>query len=306
MHGILASALWHKAGLFRAAKRAWCGGIMAMALLSSGCSTVDFAYSMGPTALTLMADNYLDLDADQETLLKERILVLREWGRTAQLADVSKLLLDVRARAGGRIGTEDLVWLTDEGRKRWGTMAPRLAAEIVDLAPRLTPDNINALNKKLARNNDEYVKENIEVAPEKLRDRRFERFKENFERWYGNLDETQSARLRVLSDALPANPRLVLEDRKRRQQAFVAALQMAMDKSTPREQATARLVTLLTDWERGRAPAYQAFAEAWLAQSRNLTVEIVNLSSSAQRETAQRRFKRWADDLAGLASRKDP
>ncbi len=326
MHAILASAPWQKCGksvanaevnevammgvvvraLMVHARRALCGCVVLLALGASGCSTIDFAYSMGPTALTLMADNYLDLDGEQETGLKERLVALREWHRTGPMAEYATLLMEVRSRAGGRISSEDLAWLTDEGRKRWQVVAARVAADIVEIAPRLTAENVSALKKKLARNNAEYTKESIEAPLEKQRERRFERFKENIDRWYGNLEEAQLERLRVLSDALPANPRLVLEDRIRRQEAFVATLATAIEGKVPRDAVRARLVLLLTDWEHGRSPAYQAFASAWLRQSRALAVEIVNMATPAQRETAQRRFKRWADDFAALAARKEP
>jgi hypothetical protein len=253
-----------------------------------------------------MADNYLDLDGDQETLLKERLLGLREWHRTGPMGEYAGLLMQVRTRAAGRLTPEDLVWLTDEGRKRWQVVAVRVAAEIVEVAPRLTADNLVELRKKLARSNADYTKEAIDAPLEKRQERRFERFKENIERWYGHLEDSQLERLRRLTDALPSNPQLVLEDRKRRQEAFVAALTAAMDPKAPRDAVRTRLVELLTDWERGRTPAHQAFSNAWLAQTRAVAVEIINAATPAQRDTAQRRFKRWADDIIELAARKAP
>ncbi len=306
MHAILASALWRNSVAIMVARRALSGCFVALALCTSGCSTIDFAYSMGPTALTLMADNYLDLDGDQETLVKERLVALREWHRTGPMAEYATLLMEVRRRAAGRVTPEDLAWLTDEGRKRWQVVAARVAADIVEVAPRLTADNIAELKKKQARNNAEYTREAIDAPLEKQRERRFERFKENIERWYGDLEESQLERLRSLTDAMPANPRQVLADRVRRQEALVAAVTAAMDPRTPRDAARARLVQLLTDWEHGRPPAYQAFANNWLAQTRAIAVEVINMATPAQRDTAQRRFKRWADELAELAARKAP
>ena len=303
---ILASALWRKCAVIRATRQALSGCVVLLALSASGCSTIDFAYSMAPTALSLMADNYLDLDGDQETLLKERLIGLREWHRTGPMAEYAAFLMEVRTRAGGRVTNDDLVWLTDEGRKRWQVVAARVAGDVVELAPRLTAENIWAVKKKLARNNAEFTTESIDAPLEKQRERRFERFKENIERWYGNLEEAQLERLRVLSDAMIANPRLVLEERMRRQEAFVATLATAIEGKVPRDAVRARLLLLLTDWERGRSPAYQAFATAWLAQTRALSAEIINMATPAQRDTAQRRLKRWADDLAALAARKEP
>ena len=310
MQAILASGFWRNCSLKPAISRRLVARALFVSVFTSvftaGCSTLDFAYSMGPTALTLMADNYLDLDGDQETTLKERLLAVRESARMNQLAEVGKLFAEVRTRVDRKVTLDDVIWLTAEGRRHWKVLGTRVAGDIAELAPRLQADNIAALKKKLARNNTEYTKETIETTPEKQREKRFERVKENFERWYGNFDDAQIERMKALSDALPMNPRLVLGDRVRRQNAFVALLSGMVDKSLARPEAEARLATLLTELEQGRSAEYQAYAANYLARSQTMTVEIANLATPEQRATAQRRFKRWADDMANLAARKEP
>lgn len=303
MASILASGLWRKAGVERAFSRC----MLALAvLLATGCSTLDFTYSIAPTALTLLADNYLDLDGDQETLVKERIVVLREWMRVNEAAGYARFLNEVRSRAAGKVTVEDVRWLTEEGRRRWNPLGARVASEMADLATRLTPENLAALRRKLARNNAEYTKDTIEAPLERQREKRFERVKDNAERWYGSFDDAQLERFKALSDARTFDARLFLQDRIRRQNQLLAILTGVMDKSITRAEAEARLTVLITQFDRGRSAEYQAVAAAYLAQSQALTMEIANQATPAQRDTAQRRFKRWVDDLTALANRKDP
>ena len=92
----------------------------------------------------------------------------------------------------------------------------------------------------------------------------------------------------------------------RRQNLLLAILTGVMDKSLPRAEAEARLTQLMTQFDRGRSAEYQAVSAAYLAQSQALTMEIANQATPAQRDTAQRRFKRWVDDLTVLANRKEP
>ena len=310
MQTILASGFWRNCSLKRAISRRLVARALFVSVFTpvftAGCSTLDFAYSIGPTALTLMADNYLDLDGDQETHLKERLLAVRESARMNQLAEVGKLFAEVRTRVDRKVTSDDVVWLTAEGRRQWKVLGTRVATEIAELAPRLQADNIAALKKKLARNNTEYTKDTIEATSEKQRAKRFERVKENFERWYGNFDDAQIERMKALSDVLPMNPRLVLDDRVRRQNTFITLLSGIMDKSLTRAQAEARLATLFTELEQGRSAEYHAYAANYLSRSQAMTVEIANLATPEQRVTAQRRFKRWADDMAALVARKEP
>lgn len=283
-----------------------CLAACLLATLASGCSTINVAYTAGPTVLSFIADGYLDLDGDQESALKQRILALREWDRSTNLAGYAALLGEVRARAAGRISPEDVAWTVAEARKRSIPMAERVAGEVADLAPLLTAENLAAMKKKMESKTADYVKEVVRASPEKQRARRLETIVKETERWFGDLEDQQLDRIRVMVDALPANYALALENRQRRAAEFLAILSAAVDKSADKIQTRRRLLRLLTDWESIRTPAYQAFAPQYQAASYKLTAEIVNMTTQAQRETAQKRAQRWVTDMSALAARPAP
>lgn len=280
--------------------------LFALVLLGSGCSTINVAYTAGPTVLAFMADGYLDLDSDQGALLKDRILAIREWNRTTQMSDYARFLGEVRGKAVGNVTPDDVAQTVAEARKRWGVMAERVAGEIADMAPQLTAANINSLKKKIEKRNAEYIKETLEATPEKQRERRFERVKEETERWYGSLDDAQLERLRGWIAALPVNYTLAIEDRRRRQGEFVAIMEAAVTRKADRAETRQRLQRLLTAWETGRSPAYQAFATQVMAENLKLAANVVNMATPAQRETLNRRAQRWIDDMNALAARPAP
>lgn len=280
--------------------------LFALVLLGSGCSTINVAYTAGPTVLAFMADGYLDLDSDQSALLKGRILAVREWNRTTQMTDYARFLGEVRGKAVGNVTPEDVAWAVAEARKRWTVMAEHVAGEIADMAPQLTAENIATLKRKIEKKNVEYSKETLEATPEKQRERRFERVKEEFERWYGNLDDAQLERIRGWIAALPVNYPLALEDRKRRQAEFVAIIEAAVTRKADRAETRQRLQRLLSAWETGRSPAYQAFAAQVMAENLKLAANVVNMATPAQRDTLNRRAQRWIDDMRALAARPAP
>ena len=288
------------------AKRTLAASTILFTALSAGCSSVEFTWSMGPTALGFMADSYLDLDGEQETLLKERLFATREWVRVTHVPEYAKLFAEASTRVTGKVTQDDVLWFTAEGRRQASLIGARVAAEIVMMAPRLTPDNLAALKKKFTRNNTEYTEEMIEATPEKQRVQRFKRMREQFERWYGDFDDAQLERMKSWVDALPMQPRLVLQDRVRRQNTMLALLSGLGDKSISRSEGEQRLTTLLTEFERGRSTEYQAVATAYLAQAQAMIVQVAGMATPAQRDTAHRRLKRWADDLTKLAARKEP
>ena len=72
-------------------------GLFAAFLLAA-CSAVSIGYNNLPTIINWYADSYFDLDVDQESALKERIVALRQWHRTSQLTDYGRFLGEVKAR----------------------------------------------------------------------------------------------------------------------------------------------------------------------------------------------------------------
>jgi len=271
------------------------------ACLLAACSAVTTGYNNAPTLITWWADRYFDLDADQETLLKERLRNLRAWHRTQQLPDYARLFAEVQARVKGQVEPADVAWLYDEGVKRLRILAERAAPQAAELATYLRPENIAALEKKLAENNAEYEKDYIAAPLEDRQDKRYERLLKEAERWYGGFSREQKEHIRALSDALPANYPLVLEGRKRRQGELVAILKAASAKSIPQDETARRLTRWITEYESNRSPAFRDFALRYRAEAQKMFAAIANLATPEQKLAADKNVQRYRDDFSNLA-----
>ena len=281
--------------------RAWQGALLLTALLGlTACSTVVTGYNNAPTLLTWMADSYFDLDSDQETLLKERLRSLRAWHRN-QLPDYARALAEAQARLTRQVEPDDVAWLFGESEKRYRALIDHAAPAAAELAGRLRPENIAHLQQKMAKKNAEFEDDFIKADLEKRRDKRYERMLGEAERVYGSFTREQKARIRELSDALPANYPLMLEDRKRRQAELVAILQGAIDKSVPADETTRRLKTWAGDFERGRHPAYREFGLKYRAEVQKMFATIANLTTPDQRQVAVKNVQKYVDDFNNLA-----
>ena len=277
--------------------------LLAIAAAAAGCSAVSASYNNSPMLITWMADSYFDLDGEQETLLKERLGGFRQWHRT-QLPDYASLLGEVRGRIKGNIEPADVAWLVAEGEKRYRGLIDKAAPEMAEMAGHLTRENVTHMERKLARNNGEFEHDFIAAAPEKRQDKRYERVLAEVERWYGSFDREQRAKIRALTDALPANYPLVLENRKRRQRELAQILRAAADKSAPQEQTAKQLRHWLGEWRSGGSPAYTEFAARYQEESFKMYAAIANLASPEQRATAERNVQRYIEDFNALAAPK--
>ena len=106
----------------------------------------------------------------------------------------------------------------------------------------------------------------------------------------------------MLTDALPANYPLVVEDRRRRQRELQTILHAAAARTAPREEVARRLRQWVLDWERGRSPLYREFAARYTAEAQKLFTAIANLATPQQRETAQKRLQNYIDKFATLSA----
>jgi len=274
--------------------------ILAALLGLSACNALTASYNNAPTLLTWWADRYLDLDHDQEALLKDRLRNLRAWHRT-QLPDYARLFADLQSRIGRQVEPNDVSWLFDESEKRVRLLAQRAAPAAAELATHLRPDNIAALEKKLAKNNADFEKDYITAPLDERQDKRYERVLAEAERWYGSFSSEQKRKIRALSNALPANYPLVLEDRKRRHAELVATLKGAVDKSLPQDEVARRLSHWATDFEQGRAPGYRDFGITYKAETQKMLAAIANLASGDQRQVADKNVQKYMDDINNLA-----
>lgn len=289
----------HKSG--RLARFAW-RGLLLLATVSAlaACNALTTSYNNAPTLLTWMADSYFDLDTDQATLLKNSLGTFRQWHRT-QLPDYASMLAEVRTRIARQVEPEDVAWLYDEGEKRMRSLAERAAPAAAELAARLTHANIAHLEDKLAGKNADYERDFITAGAEKRRENRYERVLAQAERWYGSFSREQKQRIRELSDALPADYPLVLEDRKRRQAQLVAILTKAVDKTAPQDQVARELRQWAGDFEAGRSPAFRDFNFRYREAAEKMFADIANLASAEQRQIAGANVQKTMDDFATLA-----
>ena len=270
------------------------------ALLLAACSAVTTGYKNAPTLLTWWADRYFDLDHDQEAQVKERIAALRVWHRT-QLPGYNQMLADAQSRMHRTVTPQDIAWLFAQGEERYRALIAQAAGPAAELAAGLRPDNLAALEKKLAKNNADFEEDYILSTPEKRHEKRYERMLEQAERWYGSFSREQKEKIRELAAQVPENYPLVLEDRRRRQAEVLAILRAAVEKKVPQEETARQLKTWAGEFERGRSPAYRDFGLRYRAGLHQMFAAIANLATPQQRQVAEKNVQRYMHDFTQLA-----
>lgn len=267
-----------------------------LALLLAGCSATEFAYNNADTYLRWQAGRYLDLKNAQAEEFDARLAGFLVWHRSEALVQYARLAGEAGARLERGASLEDMVWSYDAIRMQAREGLRRAGADLGDFLDRLSPAQIENLERRFAEDNAKFAREWLEGTPAEIRARRLKRLTHTLEDWLGELTDAQRERVRRFNDAAPLNGEMRDRERRRRQAELLAMLRA-------RESAR-RLADWAAHWDRGREPAFvranREFSDGLLAMLADLERSL----SPRQRAVAVARLREYARDFQALAAAK--
>lgn len=279
--------------------------LLLIALMASvaACSSIRFTYNHGDTVLYWWLNNYLDLDSDQSGFVKRDIDSLFQWHRKTQLKDYVQLLQTGQRQLAGSMTAADLHTNYDQVRSRTELLAFKALPELADLALTVKPEQIAQMERKFAKNNDDYRKKFMRGDLEEQQKARFKKSMEQFDLWFGRFSSEQEALLRKASDARALNNDIWLDERVRRQQRIVAVLRKVQRDKLGKDATVTQLHGLVRElFDRMDAPDRKAFFDSYEEQTIQMILTAVKIATPAQKAHAQKRMAGWIEDFNVLAT----
>jgi hypothetical protein len=268
--------------------------VALLLMLQAGCSSVRLAYDNADTLLRWEAKSYLDVHGAQADELDAHIAAFLAWHRATALPEYVRLSNEAAARVERGLSRDDLVWGYDSVIRQAREALRHAVDEDVGLLDRLSDEQIEHLESRIAEYNREFAQEHLSGTPQKRRKDRVRRVVDRLEDWVGSLSDAQLERVARYSARAPLLGEARDRDHRRRQAEFVAMLRA--------HEAGRRLVDWAVDWERGRDPAYQAVLLAEREEMFDMLLDIDRTLTAKQREKAVARFRDYAADFARLAA----
>jgi hypothetical protein len=274
--------------------------LMLLAGALSGCmSMVGLGYGHADSLAAWKADQYFDLDPEQERAFSDRFEQLYTWHRYKQLPEYVAFLGAGKDRLQRGLTAEDIDWFAEGLKERYRLIVRRGASDAAALLATLTPEQIGNLQRRWEKDNQRYVDERkIDRSLDDRQRARAKRIMAQVKDWVGSLTGTQEKRIAALAYALPDTERMRHEDRMRRQREFVQLLE---GRRGDRREFTARLVRWLLDWEAGRDPEYARLADASWRQRVELYVAVARILTPEQRDNALHRLQNHISEFQRLS-----
>ena len=277
--------------------------LIAMVLALAGCSSIRFTYNHGDTLMYWWLNNYLDLDSDQSGFVKKDIDNLFQWHRKTQLKDYTQLLANGQRQLAGNMTQADLAANYRDIKARTELLAYKALPELADLVRTVRPEQIAQMEKKFAKNNDDFRKKFMHGNLEEQQKERFKKSMEQFDLWFGRFSPEQEAVLRKASDARVLDNNLWLDERVRRQKHIVAVLRKVQQEKLSRDATIAVLHNLIKEvFDRFEAPERKTFFDTYTEQTIQLILAAVKIATPAQKAHAHKRMQGWIEDFTTLAS----
>jgi hypothetical protein len=263
--------------------------------LLSGCSATRVLYSNADAFLRWQADSYFGFEGEQSDELDARIAAFLAWHRAKALPQYARLAGEAGERLARGLSREDLVWGYDSFQSQARESLRAAAAEMADLLDRLTPEQIDRLERRLAEENRKFAREHLQGTVRERHERRLAQNLERLEEWFGSLSEEQVERVRRYSEGAPRIAELRDRERRRLQKELVAMLRA--------REAKQRLADWAPNWDRGREPAYAAGVRQMRDQYFRMLLDLDRTLSPAQRQAAVARLREYAAEFESLVRR---
>ncbi|WP_326534026.1 DUF6279 family lipoprotein [Pseudorhodoferax sp.] len=279
--------------------------MLAAACLLAACSSVRLAYNNVPTFGTWWLNSYLDFDGSQSAKLRDDLGSLQQWHRSTQLPEMATLLQRGQSLAAQEhVDAAQVCALVEDVQRQLADIGTHSETSAAQLVRSLTPAQLQHLEAKYAKSNEEFRKEWLDLSPAKLRDKRYDKALERAEHVYGRLDTEQRALVRRQVDSSTFDPQRLQAERLRRQQDTLQTLRsVAGEQATP-EQAERALRGLFARYRQSPQPDFRAYAQRQIDEGCAGVALLHDSATAAQRENAVKRLQAYEKDFRALAAQR--
>jgi hypothetical protein len=192
--------------------------------------------------------------------------------------------------------------LADQIRERLLAVTERAETPGTELALSLSEAQLQQLERKYAKNNAEYRKEWLDRSPAEVQEKRYEKFLERLEDFYGRLTPEQRELVRRQVAQSVFDARMAGAERRQRQQEALALLRgfnSAKPRAAEARAAIHAYVMRIADPPPGTWREHQ---QALLQEGCRNLAALHNATSASQREQAVRRLQAYQADLRQLVA----
>jgi hypothetical protein len=277
---------------------------VSMSVILTGCSATRLGYNKLPEIASWWLDSYIDFTDSQGPQAKVALQKLQAWHRKEELPAIAELLVQAQTLAPQNISPEQACKVWESAQVRIESLiqeSSRLAAPVVS---QLSAKQLKHLEKEWASRNEDWKKNWLQGTPDTRVKKRVDLAAERFNSFYGDLNAEQRQLLKQQFLQSAWTPEWGYQQRVKRQQEQLTALQAMSSEFTkpamPIAQVEKALEALMLHSVRPRDTSDLSKQLLLEQQACQNLAQLHNTMSPAQRLKAQRKLKDYETDVREL------
>jgi len=271
--------------------------LVALFACTAGCG-IKSAYNNLDRFVRWSADDYMELDPQQDAYFKAELKSVLYWHRTTQLPIYAKALRELDADFANGPSMEEMTVFTEEVDGWWRNILEATLPLGSQLLYSASDAQIDQFAAQYERDVKKYVKPYAKMTPEERRERWARDFQDYFEVFAGHLNNEQRDMIRAQSGRFVPDDRSWADYRRRYGAALIALMR---ERGTYVEFSRAYR-DLTFNRERWYTDEYAAALAANRALYRGLTLAVLDSLTIAQRRDLSKNLQDFARDFDELAA----
>lgn len=236
------------------------------------------------------AEDFVDLNTQQKTLIEQTMPSLQSWHRAQELPDYLAMVDELSVLSLPDVTVEQVAQYQEKMRFYYQRLVIKLLPDVSRLAATLSEEQTEQFMQAFIERHDKFAKKFKEMDEGELRDFYQERITDRLEDWLGSLNSSQQELIKVWSNNIQPNDWIGFQTTMREQ------VRTLLQQRTQPEAFQAQLESLLLNPEQH----YGMILKAKLSYNRELgqryVVQILQNSSDKQQQ-------HWRDELADWRER---
>lgn len=269
-------------------------------LIFTACSAVRFVYNQGDTLVRWWMDDHIGFTAEQDSFAREFLERQFWWHRTEQLQDISASLEQIREKISRPMTVVEVNQFSDQFKKYAYSIANKSTPDMAKLLISLQPNQIEAMQKRMQKGNEKFIKEWLPKEKEKQVKVRADKVIERTEWLFGTLSKEQEQKIRAHVIANPLDMNTVYQDRLRRQNELIMMAKEVQKKQLSQTQTEEMIKNYIKNFEFGNTPEQRVFAKNRSDTGIKLASFITEIMNDDQRKYAKERVGTWEADVQEL------
>lgn len=275
---------------------------LALCLLlacTGGCSILKLSYNKAPELIYWWLDGYLNFQEAQKPEIRQELAKLHDWHYRHELPEYLRLLQRMRELAATDVDAAQVCEVVQDIRQFGRNLNTQSAAITVRLAPSFSAEQLDRLQRKFEKRNQEWREDWMDGSAEDRAAYRLKQAVKRAENLYGQIDERQEAQISAHIAVSSFDPKTSYTEIRRREDSALQILRAIQrgQLSGGAQREISRFYAELID---SPDPAYRQYLQTLTQESCHIIAEFHNGTSARQRQRALDKLQQYIDDLSAV------